>query len=177
MKYWIVTDTHFAHDKIRDFCGRPEGFEFKILNALAKAVKPEDILIHLGDICWGDQEKWHTLLEQHAPCKRWLVRGNHDKNTDTWYLSHGWHWVGMSCTIRMFGGSILFSHKPLIDNGFTWNIHGHFHANPVTSWERELVMVLTDKHILLALETSNYQPIELKSAIDKHAKNLSKTKL
>jgi calcineurin-like phosphoesterase family protein len=60
MKFWITADFHMGHALMAEYCGRPAGYEWKILKALANNIKPEDILIHLGDICWHDDEKWHN---------------------------------------------------------------------------------------------------------------------
>ena len=92
-KYWIITDTHFGHDSMMKLCGRPEGFSEKILINLNRTVHCPDVLIHLGDICIGKEEYWHSELMKWACCKKWLIRGNHDKKSDMWYLNHGWDFV------------------------------------------------------------------------------------
>ena len=58
MNYWIVTDTHFGHNKMYEYCDRPIGFEDKILKQIKHKVKSDDILINLGDICIYRDEYW-----------------------------------------------------------------------------------------------------------------------
>lgn len=110
MKTWLTTDTHFGHFKMVQYCGRPADFSERILVNLGNSVKPGDLLIHLGDFCIGDDGVWHgRYLEDFLPgVKHWLVRGNHDRNSNTWYLGHGWDMVCDSFTLEMFGKRILF---------------------------------------------------------------------
>ncbi len=174
MNYWLIPDTHFGHDNMIEYCGRPLEFEKLIFANIAKTVKDSDLLIHLGDICFGKDEYWHTEL-QKIRCKKWLVKGNHDSKSVAWYLSHGWDFVCNSFTLNLFGSEILFSHRPVRENGFAINIHGHFHNSDYKRYEPDLAEILTEKHILLALEHNSYLPYNLKTIVEKH--NSKKTEV
>jgi calcineurin-like phosphoesterase family protein len=165
MNYWIITDTHLGHEKMKSLCGRPENFSEKILIGLNRTVPCPDVLIHLGDICMKDDEFWHEQIAKWVHCKRWLIRGNHDKKSDVWYLEHGWHVVVESMILHRFGKYIALSHKPLPDFGYDINIHGHFHNNPRERWEPELKKIMTDKHRLLVLEDTDYLPVNLERIV------------
>ena len=89
MNYWILPDTHFGHGDMEDWCHRPKGFENKILKALGICLKPDDVLIHLGDICWDFS--WHPKL-MAIPCKKWLVLGNHDGKSMTYPKGESARW-------------------------------------------------------------------------------------
>ena len=79
MKYWITTDTHFGHDILQEYSHRPEGVEGRIFRNLS-VMRSGDVLIHLGDICIGNDLMWHQELMDHLyGIKRWLAVGNHDK--------------------------------------------------------------------------------------------------
>ncbi len=93
MNYWITTDTHFGHKKLIDEEARPINFESSILKRLKDVLRPDDILIHLGDVSFKDDKKWHSMLIELSPCKKWLILGNHDSHSDTWYMKHGWDFV------------------------------------------------------------------------------------
>ena len=174
MIYWIITDTHLGHDKptspMITECGRPENFSKKILKNLLNTVTVEDIVIHLGDICIGDEEKWHNKLAEVIDCKRWLIRGNHDKKSDKWYLDHGWNFVADYIQLDKYGKKILLSHKPVADCGYDINIHGHFHNSDFRRYEPELVAIKNDKQFLLALEYTNYMPTNLERIIGRFDK-------
>ncbi len=85
MKYYIITDTHFGHDAMLKYCGRGDDFEGEILRNL-KLIPEHSILIHLGDFSW---EKHDLYIKKYfVACqaqKHWLIRGNHDKHTNSWY--------------------------------------------------------------------------------------------
>ena len=179
MNYWIITDTHFGHKKMEEYCGRPSDFEKRIFQGLKK-IKPDDVVIHLGDFCIGEDSKWHDLWNSALfSNKRILVKGNHDKKSNTWYYSHGWHAVVDSFNLNYNGKLITFSHIPIkgIQN---INIHGHFHNNLhrlledkyVVEGEKErndkdFPLELYDKNIykLLAIEDTKYEPILLDNLI------------
>lgn len=174
-KILLTTDTHFGHKKIIEYCGRPKNFESLILRNILDLVRYDDILIHLGDICIGDDEKWNKKLScRMEPAKMWLLKGNHDHKSDNWYLDHGWDFVGDQILIEKFGKRILFSHVPKKDLGyFDINIHGHFHNSlhrlrdgkyiddgEKVRNEKDLA-ILTEKHKLLSIENTNYKPVLL----------------
>lgn len=170
MKFWLTTDTHFNHDKMPLYCGRPIGFEELIIKGLSQIPK-EDVLIHLGDVCIGKDAYWHERLAQ-LPCKKWLTLGNHDHNSISWYMTHGWDFVGTEIKLNMFGKRLLLSHTPL-PGDFDLMIHGHFHntlhrllekqwINPDEEKRNEKDLgYLTPKHKLLAIEYTDYQPVLL----------------
>ena len=160
MNYWIITDTHFGHTKMQEYCGRPKEFENKIIKNTLSACKPGDVLIHLGDICIGDDEKWHNLFTRHISAKRWLIRGNHDKKSSGWYMSHGWDCVADELLLDIFGKRILFSHRPATIGIFNLNIHGHHH-NTGHHPEDET----TSKHCLVFIE-HEYSPISLRKIVE-----------
>lgn len=187
MRIWLITDTHFGHDKMIPYCGRPEGFENLILENLHELLEPNDLLIHLGDFCIGNDSGWHADFMETVPCKKWLIRGNHDGKSDNWYLEHGWDFVGAKFQSRYFGKNILFSHTPVrytelqsslfITDGFDINIHGHFHNSLhrlqegkfIAEGEKERNKVdlknITARHKLLAVEYTDYKPVLLEEFI------------
>ena len=165
MRIWLTTDTHFGHEKMVEF-GRPKGFEEKILAGLELNTKVGDILIHLGDFCIGNDAKWlGDYLYRLPGRKHWLIRGNHDRKSNSWYIDHGWDWIGENMELKMFNKNNIFSHIPLAMFRIPWNsinIHGHLHGNN----HRESEVPLTELHKLLALENTNYQPVLLEKFIN-----------
>lgn len=166
MKFWIISDTHLGHDKLTtEYHIRPEGFEEKILRNLMTHVMDADILIHLGDICIGKDEFWNNAIRD-LPGRKWLVRGNHDGKSLTWYLSHGWHFVADQITLDAYGKRICFSHEPVhpkeCDGGsrFDINIHGHCHADNHRRADSGF-----DYQYLIALE-HDYRPVTLRSIVE-----------
>ncbi len=176
MKIWLITDTHFGHEKMREYCNRPIRFEDKIFSELEK-IPDDDLLIHLGDICIGKDEYWHTVLAE-LPFKKWLIRGNHDSKSLSWYLGHGWDYVGDEIKLTFEGKKLLLSHTPLpIGDDYDLMIHGHFHNTLHRLLEKQWISpdeekrnkkdlgCLTPKHKLLAIEYTNYKPVLLSTFI------------
>ena len=161
MNYYIITDTHFGHKKMLEYCGRPENFEDIIKNNIRNIITQNDILIHLGDVCIGNDKK-HNNFFGNIGYKTILVKGNHDKKSTTWYMNNGWDFVCDRFDLVLGGKRISFSHKPIeYDGMFDVNIHGHFHNSDYRKYEESLASVLTEKHKLLALEYVDYRPINL----------------
>lgn len=165
MNYWVITDTHFGHANCLEWCSRPKDFEERILSSIEALVKDGDILIHLGDVAFYNEEKWHRKLRCVTGSYNWLVRGNHDKRSDVWYLKKGWDFVGESILLRRYGKDILLSHKPQPECGFDVNIHGHFHNCEYKRREEELLDILTERHLLIKCE-HDYKPYRLRKLVE-----------
>lgn len=154
-KIWVTTDFHFNHKKIIKYCNRPVNYEKRILSGLVKIPK-DDILINLGDTCIGQDTLIHKQYIIPLKCKKILVRGNHDKKSNSWYMDNGWDYVFDEVVITLFGKTVLFSHKPRLDMPFNINIFGHFHNKPITS---KFNYKIGSHYKLLSLEEMNYMPI------------------
>lgn len=176
-RYWLTTDTHLGHKQMIEYCGRPEGFEQIILDNLKKVLLPSDVLIHLGDVCIGSDEKWNKELLS-LPGKKWLIKGNHDNKSNSWYLRQGWDFVGNTISDIFFGKKIVLSHAPVkVEEDIDLMIHGHFHNTLHRLLEKQWVSPdeekrnekdlgnLTPKHKLLAIEYTNLEPVLLKNFI------------
>jgi calcineurin-like phosphoesterase family protein len=163
MNIWLLPDPHLGHDKAIELMGRPHGFEDKIIRHLSNIVCHDDILLCLGDVSFYNHLYWHHQILMSIEAKAWLVRGNHDKKSISWYLEAGWDFAGDSLSFTMFGKKLLFTHRPVInaditDDTFDLNIHGHCHNtlhHPVGG----------DKHRLVYLE-HHYQPISLRAVVE-----------
>ena len=165
MNIWLTTDTHFNHQNMIEYCGRPKGYEKKIEKGLHQ-IPPEDLLIHLGDVAWHDQETAHNRYIVPLRGKKWLIKGNHDKQSNQWYINHGWDFVAQQIIDRYFGKIVVLSHLPIEDRGYDLNIHGHFHNAEKDKYEPYLLAIKNNKQKLLALEYTNYLPVTLKSLIN-----------
>lgn len=129
MNYWVVSDTHFGHEKLKQWTGRGDNWDDKILGSLP-VILDSDIFIHLGDICWYDAKYWHECMFSMIDSnKKILVKGNHDKKTSSWYYDAGWDLVVDRFDISIYGKSLAFTHIPLAtqENGIDMNVHGHLH--------------------------------------------------
>ena len=116
MKYWIVADTHFNNR---------HGVDDKYIHTMKHTIKEDDVLIHLGDVCFTHYERWHRLVS--SGYKSWLILGNHENKSPTWYLNNGWSFVANEIGINRFGLRMLLTHEPKPIANYDLNIHGHLH--------------------------------------------------
>ncbi len=167
MNYWIISDTHFNHEKLTEWGGRSGDWQEQIWQGIENIPKG-DMLIHLGDICIGDDEAVHDNF-QHARIgtRTVLVRGNHDGKSLNWYQDHGWDFACDSFELIYGGHYILFSHRPQPPMGhYTKNIHGHTHGNSHRA-EEYLAFYDPTYHIDVSPELRGYKPILLDSLLKK----------
>jgi len=139
--------------------GRPENFGEIILKSL-KQLPKDCVLVHLGDFCIGNDELHHKAFMDILDCRKVLVRGNHDKKSNTWYLEHGWDFVCESFYDTVCGQKIVFTHAPIGWDGVAaMNIHGHLH----NCSHRDIKTLSFNR--LLALELHGYKPQPLEKFI------------
>ena len=115
---FYTSDTHFFHEKIREFCHNRPGTDTDSMNAEIvriwnETVGPKDTVYHLGDFSFGKSEETKQLIKQLNGDKR-LVLGNHDRRSAHWYANAGFNAVFVHDTlIRWPGGfDMVLSHYP-----------------------------------------------------------------
>jgi calcineurin-like phosphoesterase family protein len=69
---YFVSDLHFYHGKMGEYCGRPDNFEELIFEGL-KSIPKEDHLICLGDVCIGRDREAHERFIMPLQCKKTLI--------------------------------------------------------------------------------------------------------
>lgn len=131
--YYIISDTHFGHDKLINDGIKSKDEDAKVLKSLS-VVRENDVLIHLGDVSFYDHQKWHSEFISSVLGKKILILGNHDRQSNTWYYKVGWDFVCNSFNLNIYGYRILFSHRPVSSSilesyNLDINVHGHLHAD------------------------------------------------
>jgi len=168
MKYWIITDTHFNHPNIIEYCNRPQNSDELLRENILNHVKKNDILIHLGDVCMGNDKENNNWFEGLGT-KNILIKGNHDKKSYRWYMQNGWDLCVYRLDLKMFGKHIAFTHTPVgWDGYFDLNIHGHLHNANYKRYETDFIKkTINGYHKLLAVEYTDYKPVLLRDFIEK----------
>ncbi len=163
MNYWLIIDTHFNHTKLEDWGARSGDWQKELWDGITK-IPQGDVLIHLGDICIGNDEILNFLLNQYADqygFKTILIRGNHDKKGIQWYTAHGWDFVCDGLELIYQGHYLHFTHRPArYNNQNSYNIHGHTHGNLHRS-EEYLEYYDKNYHIDISPELMGFKPIRL----------------
>jgi calcineurin-like phosphoesterase family protein len=139
---WLLPDTHLGHDKIKEYCHRPDDYIDQIHSGLS-VVKENDVLYHLGDVAmyWSVDR-----VRDFFSCvkgRKFLIRGNHDRGWSDrkWLTVFDGVFDGV-----ILKGTLLVHRKP--GSGFGLPIiHGHGHRT-----------VYSDYGVQLGLEDNNYKP-------------------
>jgi calcineurin-like phosphoesterase family protein len=154
---FVTSDTHFGHARISELADRPfssvEKMDAELVRRWNEAVRPDDVVLHLGDVALGSIQ--HSLpLTAGLHGRRFLVPGNHDRvSTATQsrsaierftplYEDAGWTILPEVVAGSRGGHRLIASHYPYrgdsqevdrhvshrpVDDG-TPLIHGHTHS-------------------------------------------------
>lgn len=165
MNIYIISDTHLHHDNIIIYCNRPTNHTELILENWCNIVKEDDLIIHLGDVIFKRASELDNILHS-LPGKKILVRGNHDRETLEWYMTHGFDFA---CDSFIFE-DILFTHIPsaFLPANTKINIHGHLHNAPFIKEKWNLKSRPFNR--LFALENEEYKPVLLETFLNKYDK-------
>lgn len=181
MNYWLISDTHFNHSKLDEWGGRIGNWHKKIEDGLER-IPSGDVLIHLGDICIGnDAEVFERIFGKKegasfmggaipTDVKRILVRGNHDRKSMSWYIEHGFDFVCDQIGLEFHGVDLLLSHRPMPPDTwrYRYNIHGHTHGNLHRAEEYTVFYDAKNFHIDISPELVGYQPLRLDTLMKKY---------
>ena len=166
---WVVSDTHFGHANILNFTDsktgkkvRPGFGDVTEMNELMvqrwnEVVRPGDKVYHLGDVMFGDKDKFQTLWPRLMGSKR-LIVGNHD---DIKYLATGGFFQKIHMWRIFADQRIILSHVPLHDSSLErgapgsglkmLNVHGHIHQNASPK----------GPYFNASVENTNYRPMHI----------------
>lgn len=172
MNYWLISDTHFNHTKLEEW-GKRSGNWQDVLWKSLEQIPETDILIHLGDICIGNDAEIHARIGA-LKCRKILIRGNHDKKSLTWYMENGWDFVCDGMELLYQGHYLYLSHRPTpAMYHFTENIHGHTHGNLHRS-EEYIAWYHTEYNKDISPELVGFRALRLDTFIN--AKFINKSK-
>ena len=164
---FICSDTHFTHANIIKYCNRPyssvDEMNADMIEKWNSDVGSDDIVIHLGDFCFGNKEKVKNIFSQ-LNGKIDLVMGNHDRLKIKDYYEIGFHKVYDRPIL--FDNFFILSHEPIqwIKDGDVYaNIYGHVH-------DMEMYKDYTKNTFCACVERIGYTPInfdKIKSILEK----------
>lgn len=135
---WIISDTHFNHNK--DFILKPRSFSTveemneKIIERWNSIVQPNDTVYHLGDIALGEVNAAVPLIKR-LNGKIKLAIGNHDTDAKLKIYStlSNIEDIQFGYRIKKGKNTFLLTHYPQFtgnyDTSKTYSIHGHTHCS------------------------------------------------
>ena len=174
MNVYLISDTHLNHANIATYCDRPKDFTELIMRRWNETVRPEDIVIHLGDVIMHKRGIIKEILDS-LNGRKILIRGNHDRRwSNRKWMENGFQF---SCDGMKFRQCWL-THEPAtsLADGCILNIHGHLHNVWHKVGEVNGVPTVKLKHPwqrLFAVEYTGYAPVEFDKFVDKPKKYLA----
>ena len=165
---YIISDTHFNHNNILTFKDkndnliRPmfetvEQMNQVMIDNWNRVVRPNDTVIHLGDVIFGQKQFYGRILGQLNGIKT-LIMGNHDYEA-TSFIPYFSSIKSVITTGKHFKQQYIMSHYPVAESSLynnQINIHGHIHQNKIND----------SRYINLCVEHTNYTPINIQQILD-----------
>lgn len=164
---WLISDTHFGHDKacsflkedgsrLRPFANSEEADETMVYRWNAR-VKRKDRVYHLGDV--AIPRRGLRVLER-LNGRKVLVRGNHDIYKLQDYAQYFDDIRGC-----FYHHEFMMSHIPLhselFQQRFKGNIHGHLHSGCVKTADGEE----DGRYFNCCVERHNFAPVHWEEAM------------
>lgn len=142
MTIFFTSDTHFGHLNIIKYCERPFSGVLEMDRELVErwntAVRPEDIVYHLGDFAMINWRRYKQRLNGTI----FLVPGDHDGRCFGDWLLPPIH------TITYRKQVIVLCHYPMISwpksHYGTWLLHGHSHGDNLPFRPGKMLNVCTE---------------------------------
>ena len=180
---YFTSDEHHYHKNIIKFAQRPFDINDEecvinqsklIINKHNEIVKAEDLVIHVGDLSCNLKNRtdhFKQLLNLYKG-RRILIRGNHDKLPDEFYLKAGFEEVLDYKII----GEYFICHFPLYinskwctdhekelrkifdDSNCTKIIHGHVHNKNPDLWESDGIKRF---NVCVDYTPNNFYPVKI----------------
>jgi len=161
---WFTSDTHFMHENIIQYCGRPfkdaEFMDEFLIGQWNMLIKPQDKVYHLGDVACGfggDDRKLGNLLRRLNGHKR-LNPGNHDNLKSVALQTHFEkieYWSGQG-QWPFFTHHVPLNRKSFRGKDVVAQVHGHTHNN----------FMEESYYINVCVDVTNFRPMHLDEILD-----------
>lgn len=183
MTIWFISDTHFGHANILTFMTdegslvRPgfssvEHMDEHIVARWNSAVRPDDVVYHLGDVTFGTVALLDRIMIRLNGRKR-LILGNHDKLDANAYRRHFQKilsWRSFDSDVTGCEWTFVACHYPLHPSAFRHDpkmrrfcVHGHTHQR----------IVRDPGYVNVCVERTNYSPVSLEQVLHMGRESMS----
>ena len=162
-KIWLISDTHFGHTNVIKYCNRPfessDEMDKTIIENWNNTIKKYDKVFLLGDVSFHTKERTKEIIQSLNGYKV-LIKGNHDKRSNDFWLDCGFKEVGKyPIILNVNDRDLILSHQPIsvsVDKGDFFNYHGHVH-NMINDYE----VVYPNRYKCVSVENISYKPFRL----------------
>lgn len=168
MTRFVVSDHHFNHGNIIEYCNRPfdttEEMNKYMIDQWNSVVDEQDVVIHVGDLAFSGAEKSPMWFFDKLNGNKAIITGNHDDSIKPENFPYP---VFESSVYQHKGYRFWCTHRPedVPERWTEWVIHGHVHNDhPFIEYQNNKINV--------SVERVGYTPIPLDQII-KTLKNMS----
>ena len=161
MTRYVISDHHFGHARIIEYCDRPFSSVGEMNNTLLdryyETVEDDAVLFHLGDVAMDMQDGQETIEYFQRLGGDVLIRGNHDAGLEPEEAPFP---VLGSCIIEQDGYRFYCTHRPedIPEDWTKWAIHGHMHNNDTVAYP---FIAYDQQRVNVSSELLGYRPISL----------------
>ncbi|WP_053948568.1 metallophosphoesterase [Halolamina sediminis] len=161
MSRYLISDHHFGHANIIEYCDRPfdspGAMDSAMLDAHYETVPPDAVLVHLGDVAMDMQDGRETIERFNQLDGDLLVRGNHDVGLDP----DDAPFPVVDATVLDHGERTFYcTHRPedVPEDWDGWVIHGHHHDN---NPDTHPFVAADARRVNVSAELLDYRPVRL----------------
>lgn len=165
---FVISDTHFNHVNMLTFKSKDGSLirpNFKdvdhmneiMINNWNTVIKPDDQVIHVGDVIFGRSDLYGNILARLNGIKT-LIMGNHDYDAAK-FIPYFSNIRSSYSTKNEFKREMLFTHYPVDAYSLppnTLNVHGHIHEKKIDN----------ENYLNVCVERTNYRPIPIEDIIE-----------
>ena len=166
MARYLISDHHFGHANIIEYCDRPFSsvgqMDDAMLDRHYETVDGEDVLVHLGDVAMDMRDGAETVECFDRLDGDLLVGGNHDVGLDPGEAPFP---VVDACVLEHGDYTFYCTHRPedVPDAWDGWVIHGHHHDNDVETYP---FLHYDARRVNVGAELLDYRPVALGAVVE-----------
>lgn len=170
MKRWVISDTHFHHSNIIQYCGRrfktADSMDERMIKNWNNIVSDDDTVYHLGDFGFAERGLDPRDVKKKLKGHIILIEGNHDTSgrnkvkADCFSLSLNY------CDLKIY-----MCHSPgNISYTADVNFVGHTHNMFKYATSKREEYTKPAKMISCCVEQHNYTPVDINKLVSKYYK-------
>lgn len=181
-KIFFTSDTHFHHENIIKFCGRPFGsleeMDETMIEKWNEKVPSDGLVFHLGDFCFGGFQLWKRYRDRlHGDII--LVKGNHDVRNikDETAYNKLFSYTSWQMYVQIEGRRVYLNHVPFLCYGgayrskdqLVYQLFGHVHSKPgpPSGLDGQRLQYLFPTQYDVGVDNNNFEPISWAEVNDK----------
>ncbi|VVB59331.1 Calcineurin-like phosphoesterase superfamily domain protein [uncultured archaeon] len=167
---FLISDTHFGHTNIIEYCKRPfkstSEMNRKIIKNWNETIRKKDIVLFLGDMRFGRGSPSTDYWLKKLNGRIYFLKGSHEHDTKSRMTDYY-----NKLIVKYHGKRFLLVHDPadIPSDWNGWTICGHHHNNqpeefPLVNGKTKLINV--------SVELLNYTPLNINKLFELDFENI-----